>query len=79
MNLLKLKFERVHRSPNERKEGRNRSIIAKFTYFKDRETVRRQWKELEGTPYKIFEQFPPEIVNKRKITCSQNERCKKTR
>ena len=50
VNIMKLsnefaktvKFEREHRSPSERKQGRNRSVIAKFTYFKDRETVRRQ-------------------------------------
>lgn len=61
-----IRFERVHRSPSEPQPDRIRSIIAKFTYFKDRETVRKQWKSLSGTTYNVFEQFPPEIVAKRK-------------
>lgn len=61
-----IKFERVHRSPSEPQPGRIRSIVAKFTYFKVRETVRKQWKSLSGTPYNVFEQFPPEVVAKRK-------------
>ena len=72
-----VKFERVHRSPSERKQGRNRSIIAKFTYFKDRETVQRQWKELQGTPYKVFEQFPPQVVNKRKKLVAKMKEARK--
>lgn len=61
-----VKFERVHRSPSEPIRGRTRSIVAKSTYFKDRESVRRQWKQLNGTGYNVFEQFPPEIVSKRR-------------
>lgn len=61
-----IRFERVHRSPSEPKPGRIRSIVAKFTFFKDREIVRKQWKELSGTKYNVFEQFPPEVVSKRK-------------
>ncbi|KAH3885721.1 hypothetical protein DPMN_009717 [Dreissena polymorpha] len=35
-------------------------------FFKDRETVRRQWKHLSGTGFNVFEQFPPEVVAKRR-------------
>lgn len=61
-----MRFERVHRSPGQPVPGKTRSIIAKFTYFKDREVVRKQWKELEGTNFRVFEQFPPEVVDKRR-------------
>lgn len=61
-----MRFERVHRSPSEPISGRTRSIVAKFTYFKDREHVRKQWKHLSGTHYNVFEQFPQEVVAKRK-------------
>lgn len=60
-----VRFERVHRSPSEPIRGKNRSIIAKFAFFKDRESVRKQWKHLNGTLFNVFEQFPPEIVSKR--------------
>jgi hypothetical protein len=61
-----IKFERVHRSPGEPTRGKTRSIIAKFSFFKDKEVVRRQWKHLDGTGFNVFEQFPPEVVAKRR-------------
>ncbi|XP_052281151.1 uncharacterized protein LOC127878663 [Dreissena polymorpha] len=61
-----IKFERVHRSPGEHTRGKIRSIIAKFSFFKDKEIVRRQWKHLNGTGFNVFEQFPPEVVAKRR-------------
>ena len=61
-----IQFESVHRSPREPLPRKTRSIVAKFTYFKDRELVRKQWKNLSGTQFNVFEQFPPEVVAKRK-------------
>lgn len=61
-----IRFERVHRSPGHPVTGKVRSIIAKFTYFKDRDFVRKQWKELRGTAFHMYEQFPPEVIAKRK-------------
>ncbi|XP_053383295.1 uncharacterized protein LOC128549767 [Mercenaria mercenaria] len=61
-----IRFERVHRSPSAPTPGKTRSIVAKFTYFQDRELVRRQYKELINTKYNVFEQFPPEVVAKRR-------------
>lgn len=57
-----IQFERVHRTPAQRIHGKVRSIVAKFTFFKDRELVRRQWPKLEGTGCHVFEQFPPEVT-----------------
>ena len=53
-------------SPGAPVPGKIRSIVAKFTYFKDRELVRKQWKNLDATRFSVFEQFPPEVVEKRK-------------
>lgn len=58
-------FERVHRK-GQKEPGRIRHIVAKFTLFKDREYVRKQWKTLDGTNYNVFEQFPKEVVEKRR-------------
>ncbi|XP_052268336.1 uncharacterized protein LOC127869720 [Dreissena polymorpha] len=61
-----IRFERVHRSPGQPVSGKIRNIVAKFTFFKDREMVRREWKHLSGTGCQMFEQFPPEVVEKRR-------------
>ncbi|XP_052238670.1 uncharacterized protein LOC127849972 [Dreissena polymorpha] len=61
-----IKFERVHRSPGSPISGKVRNIVAKFTYFKDRESVRKCWKELDGTLHRFFEQFPQDVIEKRR-------------
>ena len=61
-----IRFERVHRSPGHPITGKVRTIVAKFTFFKDREMVRNLWKNLSGTRFQMFEQFPPEILEKRR-------------
>ncbi|KAH3695372.1 hypothetical protein DPMN_082829 [Dreissena polymorpha] len=40
-------------------------MVAKFSFFKDKEIVRRQLKHLNWTGFNVFEQFPPEVVAKR--------------
>jgi hypothetical protein len=50
-----IRFERVYRSPGHLVTGKLRSIIAKITFFKDREFVRKQWKELRGTAFLMYE------------------------
>lgn len=61
-----LRFERVHRSPGHPVSGKVRTIVAKFTFFQDRELVRRQWKHLSGTNFNVYEQLPQEIIAKRR-------------
>jgi hypothetical protein len=61
-----LRFERVHRSPGHVLPGKKRTVVAKFTYFKDREQVRRQWRNLQGTDFQMYEQFPQEVISKRR-------------
>lgn len=62
-------IERAHRmgvtTDNARANGA-RKIVCKFTLYKDRENVRRKRTELQGTRYYIHEQFPPEVVAKRR-------------
>lgn len=61
-------FERVHRMGkwSEFKE-QPRNIIAKFSYFKDREFIRKNAaRKLKGSRVWVNEQFPPEIEEKRK-------------
>ncbi|KAH3729695.1 hypothetical protein DPMN_055673 [Dreissena polymorpha] len=50
-----IQLERVHRSPGYPTAGKTRSIAAKFAFFKDRETVRRQWEQLNGTNLNVFD------------------------
>ena len=50
----------------KKKAVQPRHIVAKFHNFKDRESVRRCGKELKGTEYCVFEQFPNEIVEIRR-------------
>lgn len=61
----RMAFERVHRM-GQKVPGSNRKIVAKFTLFKERELVRKQWKTLDNTPYYVHEQFPKEVVAKRR-------------
>lgn len=57
-----ISFERVHRMGK-----RPRNIVAKFTFFKDREFTRtRAPRKLNGSRVWINEQYPPEIEDKRK-------------
>jgi len=60
-----MSFERVHRM-GSKVDGKTRSIVAKFTLYKEKEFVRKQWKTLNGTPYFVNEQFPKDIVDKRR-------------
>ena len=59
-------FERVHRVGTRRQDTRARQIVAKFNEFKEREAIRKQGSRLRGTEYFINEQFPREIVDRRK-------------
>lgn len=73
----KMVFERVHRM-GPKVHGSNRKIVAKFTLFKERELVRKQWKTLENTPYYVHEQFPKEVVAKRRHLLPKMKEAKKS-
>ena len=60
-------FERAHRMGKHRGTGeRPRPIVAKFTFHKQREKVRKSSVNLKGSDFGVAEQFPPEIMVKRK-------------
>ena len=67
--LDEIPFERVHRvgKPNEF-NTRPRNIDAKFSFFKDRELVRKRAPlKLKGSNIWVNEQFPQEVEEKRRI------------
>lgn len=61
----RMEFDRVHRMGRAR-EGKPRSIVAKFVKFKEREAVRQAAFKLAGKKFGISEQLPMEWVEKRK-------------
>lgn len=70
LHIRNISFERVHRirikNPASQRGPNIRPIVAKFTFFKDRERVRKSGKLLKGTNFGIQEQFPYEIEQRRK-------------
>ncbi|XP_061178382.1 uncharacterized protein LOC133187025 [Saccostrea echinata] len=67
-HYYEISFERVHRVGkwNEFNEY-PRNIVAKFSFFKDREFIRtRAPQKLSGTHVWVNEQYPTEIEEKRK-------------
>lgn len=64
-----IEFDRVHRLGRyKRGQTYPRPIVAKFTYYKDKEYVRHAApKTLIGTNISVNEQFPSEIEQRRKI------------
>ena len=70
MGISKLiDFDRVHRLGRFRPgQSRPRPIVAKFTFYRDKEYVRQEApKVLIGTGYSVNEQFPQEIETRRKV------------
>ncbi|KAL0152468.1 hypothetical protein M9458_052191, partial [Cirrhinus mrigala] len=61
-------FERVHQL-GAKKPGAPRPcpIVAKFGYFKQKEQVKSRGRELKGTDFSVNDQFPKEILERRKV------------
>ena len=66
LNGQNMNFERTHRY-GQKKAGKTRPIIVKFSSFKDREKVWASKKKLSGSNYNVSEDFPIEIRNERKL------------
>ncbi|XP_061587527.1 NACHT, LRR and PYD domains-containing protein 3-like [Cololabis saira] len=61
-------FHRVHRLGGRRSEAqRPRPIVAKFEHFKQKELVRRRGPQLRGLPFSVNDQFPREILDRRRV------------
>ena len=73
-----IEFQRVHRlgKPKNGSGNGGRTIIARFLRFSDRERVFKQGRRLKGTNYRMFEDIPMELHQKRK---AQMERLKEAR
>ena len=71
-----IRFERVHRM-GLKTVRKSRNIVAKFTFFKERELVRKHWKSIQGTEYFVIEQFTKEVVDKRRKLFSKLKDYKK--
>ena len=71
-NLVRdMRIERAHTmgsvgQRNHQGEHQHRKIACKFTLFKDRELIRKAKVNLDKSQYYVHEQFPPEIVEKRR-------------
>ena len=61
-----IRFTRVHRLGGKH-PNKTRPIIAKFHFFKDRQTVWESRRKLKGTNMWISEDFPVEIRNRRQV------------
>ncbi len=66
-NYERIKFDRIHRLGQKREnQTRPRPIIAKFTYYSDKEAVLYGNHHLRGTQYYISEDYPKEIQDERR-------------
>ncbi|XP_065325883.1 NLR family CARD domain-containing protein 3-like [Pelmatolapia mariae] len=54
--------------------GRPRPIVAKFGHFKQKEQVKSRGRELKGTDFSVNDQFPREILERRRVL-SKMETC----
>nr|XP_061817129.1 uncharacterized protein LOC133606803 [Nerophis lumbriciformis] len=65
--IRNITFHRVHRLGAKKPENRRpRPIVAKFEHFKQKEWVRNQGRELKGSNFSINDQFPKEILDRRR-------------
>lgn len=79
LGLDDIKFERVHRMAARDKNQHGtgpRPIVAKFSYFKQREEVRKSGYKLKGTSFGINEQFPDEIEETRRTLYLIMRKCR---
>lgn len=60
-------FHHVHRIGQKiSTNNRPRPIVDKFEHFKQKQLVQRQGRQLKGTDYRLNDQFPKEIMQRRK-------------
>ena len=78
--VANIAFDRVHRlGARRRYSDKPRPIVAKFERFTDRETIRKAGMVLNNRPnstYRVREQFPKEIEDRRKVLYSAMYRLK---
>ncbi|KAM9704524.1 uncharacterized protein ACNS7B_015206 isoform 1-T2 [Menidia menidia] len=63
-----ISFHRVHRLGGKRPDAhRPRPIVAKFEHHKQKLVVRSRGRELKGTNFGVNDQFPREILDRRRV------------
>lgn len=60
-DVKNIRFERIHRLPTKKTSSKPRPVIAKFSFYKDKEFVWSFVKNLKGTGIGISNDFPKEI------------------
>jgi hypothetical protein len=60
-----IKLERAHRI-GRKTTGKHRPIVAKFSFFQQRELVRHSSHNLQNTEFGVGEQFPKEVQDRRR-------------
>lgn len=61
-------FHRVHRLGGKKPDSRRpRPIVVKFEHFKQKVLVKSRGRELRGTDFGVNDQFPREILDRRRI------------
>jgi hypothetical protein len=70
-----IEFSNVHRF-GRFVHGKDRPIVARFPYHGDMMNVKRNVYKLKGKPYRVHEQFPPEIEDRRRILYPVQKRFK---
>ena len=71
-----MEFQRVHRI-GKSVRGNPRPILARFLRYQDRETVLRAGFGLKGTEYMILQDFPQEIIERRRKQMPKLKEAKK--
>ena len=58
-------FQRAHRF-GKKSDNKPRPIVARLTHFKMKDLILRCGRNLKGTSLSVNEQYPPEIMDKRR-------------
>lgn len=73
-----ISIERAHRIGKPRVDGKPRPIIAKFSFFKDKDYVLSLGSNLAGTKFGVAPDFPKEVVDIRKSLVPHLKAAKKS-
>ena len=71
----KVKIDRLHCNGTKgMKNSKQRPIVVKFSWHRDKEIVRRNARKLKGTKIGVVEQFPEEIESVRETLYPELEK-----
>ena len=76
LGLWNIKIERGHRTEKKNKDT-SRTIVAKFSSYKTKETIIKNGRKLKDTGYYVNEDFSKETVEIRKENCKKVKELRK--